>query len=66
MVCILLCICYISALKMGLYDLVRCCITLILRLVFTGFHTNFAGFPFENHLVKISYVVLMIYGYDYL
>jgi len=65
MVCMLLCICYISALKLGLYDLVSCCITLILHLVFTCFHTDFAGFSYENHLVKIGFVVLMIYGYDY-
>jgi len=38
---------------------------LIFHLVFTIFHTDFVGFPYENHLVKIGYVVLMIYGYDY-
>ena len=65
MVCMLLNICYISALKLGLYDLVRCCITLILHLVFTSFHSDFVGFPYENHLVKTSFVVLMISGYDY-
>ena len=50
---------------LGLYDLVSCCITLILHLVFTSFHTDFVDFPYENHLVKISFVVLMIYQYDY-
>jgi len=61
MVRMLLSICYISALKLGLYDLVSCCITLIFHLVFTSFHTDFGGFPYE----KTGYVVLMIFGYDY-
>jgi len=65
MVCMLLSICYISAFKLGLYDLVSCYITLILHLVFTSFHTDFVGFPYENHPVKTSSMVLMIYGYDY-
>jgi len=65
MVCMLLSICYISTLKLDLYDLVSCCITLLLHLVFTSFHTDFASFPYENHLVKTGFVVLMIYGYDY-
>jgi len=50
---------------LGLYDLVSCCITMFLHLIFTSFHTDFAGFPYENHLVKTGFVVLMIYGYDY-
>jgi len=65
MVCMLLSIYYIFAFKLGLYDLVSCCITLILHFVFTSFHTDFAGFPYQKHLVKIGYVVLMIYGHDY-
>jgi len=65
MVCMLLCICYIYAFKLSLYDLVSCCITLFLHLAFTSFHTDFVGFPYENHLVKTSSMVLMIYGYDY-
>jgi len=65
MVCMLLNIYYIFALKLGLYDLVSCCITLILHFVFTSFHIDFVGFPYENHLVKTSYVVLMISEYDY-
>jgi len=58
-------ICYIYAFKLSLYDLVSFCITLFLHLVFTNFHTNFADFPYENHLVKTGSVVLIIYGYDY-
>ena len=65
MVCMLLSICYISVFKLGLYHLVSCYITLILHLVFTSFHTDFVGFPYDNHLVKTGFVVLMIYGYDY-
>ena len=59
MLCMMLSICYISALKLGLYDLVSCCITLILHLVFTSFHIDFVGFPYT------SYVVLMISGFHY-
>ena len=54
--------CYVSTLKLSLYDLVSCCITLFLHLAFTSFHIDFSGFPYENHLVKIGFVVLMIYG----
>jgi len=65
MVCMLLNICYIFALKLGLYDLVSCSITLISHLVFTSFDIDFVGSPYENHLVKTGFVVLMISRYDY-
>jgi len=65
MVFMLLNICYIFALELGLYDLVSYSITLISHLVFTSFNNDIFGSPYENHLVKTGFVVLMIFGYDY-
>ena len=41
-----------------------CCFTLILHLFHIGFHTNFDGFLYGNHMVKTSSLVLVKPGYD--